>query len=115
MLLACFQEARHLSPGTRARFGRLAARAALTGALGAGMPAAPAPGVRGAPLGPGDPLRGEWDVIMVGPHFAAALVARDCGDDGPDADRRFDFVITHDRDLVVRAAQPLLDRLVPAN
>ena len=73
----------------------------------------PAPGVRGASLGPGDPLRGEWDVIMVGPHFAAALVARDCGDDGPDADRRFDFVITHDRDLVVRAAQPLLDRLLP--
>jgi DICT domain-containing protein len=114
VLLACFQEARHFSPGTRVRFGRLAARAALTGALGAGMAAAPAPGVRGASLGPGDPLRGEWSVIMVGPHFAAALVARDCGDDGPDADRRFDFVITHDRELVVRAAQPLLDRLLPA-
>jgi DICT domain-containing protein len=53
-------------------------------------------------------------VIMIGPHFAAALVARDCGDDGPDADRRFDLVITHDRDLVARATQPLLDRLVPA-
>jgi len=46
------------------------------------MPAGPAPGVRGASL-------------------------------GPDADRRFDFVITHDRDLVVRTAQPLLDRLLP--
>jgi hypothetical protein len=52
---------------------------------------------------------------MVGPHFAAALVARDRGDDGPDADRRFDFVITHDRDLVLRAAEPLLDRLAPAS
>jgi DICT domain-containing protein len=114
VLLACFQEARHFTPGTRARFGRLAARAALTGALGAGMAVTPAPGVRGASLGPGDPLRGEWSVIMVGPHFAAALVARDRGDDGPDPDRRFDFVITHDRDLVIRAAQPLLDRLVPA-
>ena len=72
-------------------------------------------GPRGRAPGPGDPLRGEWDVIMVGPHFAAALVARDCGDDGPDADRRFDFVITHDRDLVVRAAQPLLDKLAPAS
>ena len=50
---------------------------------------------------------------MVGPHFAAALMARDRGGDGPDADRRFDFVITHDRDLVIRAAQPLLDRLLP--
>ena len=104
-----------IEPRTRARFGRLSARAALTGAVGAGMPQAPAQGVRGASLGPEDPLRGEWDVIMVGPHFAAALVARDCGDDGPDADRRFDFVITHDRELVVRAAQPLLDRLAPAS
>jgi DICT domain-containing protein len=52
-------------------------------------------------------------VIMVGSHFAAGMVTRDCGDDGPDADRRFDFVITHDRDLVVRAAQPLLDLLLP--
>jgi EAL domain-containing protein (putative c-di-GMP-specific phosphodiesterase class I) len=66
------------------------------------------------PGGSEDPLRGEWDVILVGPHFAAALVARDCGDDGPDSDRRFGFVITHDRDLVVRAAQPLLDKLAPA-
>ena len=114
VLLACFQEARHFTPGTRVRFGRLSGRAALTGALGAGMPPAPAPGVRGASLDPGDPLRGEWAVALIGPHFAAALVARDCGDDGPDADRRFDFVVTHDRDLVVRAAQPLLDRLVPA-
>jgi EAL domain-containing protein (putative c-di-GMP-specific phosphodiesterase class I) len=115
VLLACFQEAGHFTPATRVRFGRLSARVALTGALGVGMPPTPAPGVRGAALHPGDPLRGEWDVIMVGPHFAAALVARDCGDDGPDADRRFDFVITHDRDLVVRAAQPLLDKLAPAS
>ena len=79
------------------------------------MPPTPAHGVRGTALHPGDPLRGEWDVIMVGPHFAAALVARDRGDDGPDADRRFDFVITHDRGLVVRAAQPLLDKLAPAS
>jgi EAL domain-containing protein (putative c-di-GMP-specific phosphodiesterase class I) len=94
VLLACLQEAGHFTPSTRARFGRLSTRVALTGALGVRMPPTPAPGVRGAALHPGDPLRGEWDVVMVGPHFAAALVARDCGDDGPDADRRFDFVIT---------------------
>jgi EAL domain-containing protein (putative c-di-GMP-specific phosphodiesterase class I) len=115
VLLACFQEAGHFTPATRVRFRWLSARVALAGALGVGMPPTPAPGVRGAALHPGDPLRGEWDVIMVGPHFAAALVARDCGDDGPDADRRFDFVITHDRGLVVRAAQPLLDKLAPAS
>jgi EAL domain-containing protein (putative c-di-GMP-specific phosphodiesterase class I) len=113
VLLACFQEVRHFTTGTRQRFERLSTRAALTGAIGVGMPVTPVPGVRGATLGPDDPLRGEWDVIMVGPHFAAALVARDCGDDGPDAARRFDYIITHDRDLVIRAARPLLDRLAP--
>ena len=77
MLLACFQEVRHFTPATRARFGRLSARAALTGAVGVGMPLAPAQGVRGASLGPEDPLRGE--------------------------------------ELVVRAAQQLLDRLAPAS
>ena len=113
--MACFQEARHFTSATRARFRRLAARTVLTGAVGAGMPVKPVPGVLGGELSAEHPLRGEWDVTMVGPHFAAALVAKDLGDDGPDGDRRFDFVITHDRELVVRAAQPLLDRLLPAS
>jgi EAL domain-containing protein (putative c-di-GMP-specific phosphodiesterase class I) len=115
VLMACFQEARQFTSATKARFRRLAARTVLTGAVGAGMPVKPVPGVLGGELSAEHPLRGEWDVIMVGPHFAAALVAKDLGDDGPDGDRRFDFVITHDRDLVVRAAQPLLDRLLPAS
>jgi DICT domain-containing protein len=74
----------------------------------------PVAGVRGATLDSRDPLRGEWDVIVVGPHFAGALVARDCGDDGPDSQRRFDAVITYDRDLVIEAARSLLLRLTPS-
>ena len=50
---------------------------------------------------------------MIGPRFAAALVARDLGDDGPQDQRRYDIAVTHDRDLVIRAAEPLLRRLVP--
>jgi DICT domain-containing protein len=79
------------------------------------MPAAPAAAVLGGRLSRSDPLSGEWDVIVVGPQFAAALVSRDLGDDGPDGDRRFDAVVTHDRDLVVRAALSLLPRLLPAD
>jgi hypothetical protein len=30
----------------------------------------------------------------------------------PGPERRFDFLVTHDRDLVIRAAEPLLRRLV---
>jgi EAL domain-containing protein (putative c-di-GMP-specific phosphodiesterase class I) len=113
VLLACFQEADNFTQATRGRFEFLATRAAFIGALGHGMPVTPVAGIRGAALGADDPLRGEWDLVVIGPNFAAALVARDCGDTGPDDQRRFDFVMTHDRELVVRAAEPLLRRLVP--
>ena len=43
----------------------------------------------------------------MGPHFAGALVARDMGDDGPESERRFRFVNTRDRDVVVHAARGL--------
>jgi DICT domain-containing protein len=77
------------------------------------MPVAPVAGVRGADLAADDPLGGEWDLIVIGPRFAAALAAKDLGDDGPDAERHYDVAVTHDRDLVIRAAEPLLRRLVP--
>jgi DICT domain-containing protein len=113
VLLACFQKAGNLTPATRSRFEFLATRAAFTGALGRGMPVSPVPGVRGADLADDDPLRQEWDLVVIGPRFAAALAARDVGDPGADAGRRFDVVVTHDRELVIAAAEPLLRRLVP--
>ena len=113
VLLACFQEAGQFTPATQSRYEFLATRAAFTGALGHGMPVTPVAGVRGADLAADDPLRGEWALIVIGPRFAAALVAHDLGDDGPDDQRRYDMVVTHDRELVIRAAEPLLRRLVP--
>jgi hypothetical protein len=53
-------------------------------------------------------------VAVIGPHFAAAFVARDLGDTGADGDRRFEFFLTYERELVVRAARALMARLVPA-
>jgi EAL domain-containing protein (putative c-di-GMP-specific phosphodiesterase class I) len=113
VLLACFQDDRHFTAGTARRFSRIARHSPLVAALGAGMAEAPVPGVRGARLGADDPLRGEWNVIVVGPHQAAALVARDLGDTGAEPDRRFDFAVTHDRALVVEAARSLLRCLTP--
>ncbi|MFC7534126.1 EAL domain-containing protein [Actinoplanes sp. GCM10030250] len=112
VLLACFQEARHFTAHTATRFERVARHSPLVAALGAGLTAEPVPGVRGACLGD-DRLRGEWNVIVVGPHRAAALVARDLGDDGADGSRRFEFALTHDRGLVVEAARSLLHHLAP--
>ena len=111
VLLSSFQHARYFSPITARRYSGLAAGAALVGAFGSDLPRAPAPGVRGIDLADGDPVRGEWDVTLVGPQFAAAFVARDLGDDTADMDRRFDFAITYERELAVRAARALMRRV----
>jgi DICT domain-containing protein len=113
VLLACFQDGRYLTPSTARRFGRLADSAALVAALAVGVGDEPLPGVRGARLSPSDPLCGEWNVVVVGPHFAAALVARDLGDTGPDLSRRFDYALTYDRGLALTAARALMHWIVP--
>ena len=77
------------------------------------MPDAARAGASGAPsLVADDPLQGEWDVVVVGPHFAGAFVARDLGDDGADVERRFEYFMTYDRERVTDAARALLRRLI---
>ncbi|HLH13582.1 MAG TPA: hypothetical protein VKV16_02250, partial [Solirubrobacteraceae bacterium] len=85
--------------------------AALVGALGTCLSSRPAPGVRGVALDCADPLRGEWDVSVIGSHFAMAFAARELGDTGPDMDRRFDFAITYERELAIEAARSMMGRL----
>jgi EAL domain-containing protein (putative c-di-GMP-specific phosphodiesterase class I) len=111
VVLAAFQQAAFFTPATRRRYARLLAHAAFVGVLGAGMAAAPMAGIRGGVLLPTDPLIGEWDIAVVGPHYAATLVARDLGDGGVDAERRFEFVLSHDRDLAVSVATALMSRI----
>lgn len=111
VLLSTFQEAAYFSPSTCARYTSLAERAAFVGALAHDMGSEPAKGVRGAALDAADALRGEWDVVVLGPHFAGAFVARDLGDSGADRTRRFEYAITYDRDLVVAAATRLIRRI----
>ncbi len=113
VVLAAFQNAAYFTPDTIRRYEALAARCPLVVALGAGLPPSPAKGVRGATVGPDDPLLGEWVVVVVGSHYTGALISTDLGDEGPDADRRFRFVVTHDHDVVVRAARSLLARVDP--
>lgn len=114
VVLSTFQHVRHFTPASARRYEALTRTSALVAALGVGIGPLPAGRVRGADLEPDDPLAQEWDVIVVGPHYAAALIARGVGDAERDCDRRFSFVVTHDRDLVVQAACALLLRLVPA-
>ncbi len=112
LLLAAFEHADFFTPATRKRYSRYARLGPLVAALGVGLDHEPAPGVRGAPLDPADPLAAEWTVVVLSPHFAGALIARDLGDDGRDEDRLFEFVLTHDRHRVTEAARCLIDRIV---
>lgn len=53
-------------------------------------------------------------MVALGPHTAAALIAREnpqAQADASDDERRFDFVITYDRALVTAAARTLLNRV----
>jgi EAL domain-containing protein (putative c-di-GMP-specific phosphodiesterase class I) len=111
VLLSTFQESQYFTPLTASRYSRLAEGAALVGALGVELDESPAPGVRGVTLDRADPLRGEWDVAVIGPHFSMAFVARELGDGGDDMGRRFDFAVTYDRDLAIAAARAMMSRL----
>jgi hypothetical protein len=113
MMLAALQRAEYLTADTRRRYTELAGSIPLVALFGEELPADLAPGIRGVPLHPSDPLCAEWIVLTLGPHTAAALIARECPDrhDARDNDRRFNFVMTYDRALVTLAAYNLLDRV----
>lgn len=113
MLLSAFQHAQHFTPATARRYTRLAGTCSVVVALGIDMPANPVPGVRGAHIVAGDVLEGEWSVVVLGPHYQGALLARDRGELADDGDRLFEYVVTHDRDVVERCAQSLLQRVRP--
>lgn len=113
VVLGAFQSATHFTPATQRRYQELAASRSMVGAIGVGLCDAPADGVRGGNLESDHPLAGEWTVAVVGPHDAAALIAKDRDDTGSDLDRRFDYVITHDRDTVISAARSLMQYLSP--
>lgn len=114
VLLGAFQHARYFTPGTVKRYEHLARQCSFVAALGADMSESPATGVRGAHLAGDHPLLQEWTVIVTGSHYASALIAVDLGDTGPDGDRRFDYLVTHDRELVIEAARSLMQYIVRA-
>jgi EAL domain-containing protein (putative c-di-GMP-specific phosphodiesterase class I) len=114
VLLTCFQDAAWFTPATAHRYSMLAKKSPFVATFGFGFGAEPVPGVRGTAVAGDDPLCREWNVIVVGPYFSAALVARDLGDSGADRYRRFEYALTYDRLRVLAAARALLGRLEPA-
>lgn len=113
VLLAGFQHARYFSDSKLRHYQELAKHNVLTVVIAEGVASHAEPRFQVAPLLRGSRMRQEWAVIVLGSHYAAAFLARDCGDTGPDGQRRLDFVYTHDRDLVVAAGRCFLQELLP--
>ena len=113
VVAASFQHQRHFTPSMTTRYQKLAESVGFVCAMGEGLTGDLAPGVRCAPLDPEDPMLGEWDLVVLSPHFSAALLARDLGDNGPEQDRMFEYAVTYERDTVVAAAHRMLARVVP--
>lgn len=117
VVASTFQHRHHFTPATAQRYRDLVARVGFVCGLGADLThevvETSVPGLRAADLAPDDPVRGEWDVVVVSPHFSAALLARDLGETGPDMDRTFEYALTYRRDAVVDAAHGLLSRVAP--
>lgn len=109
LVLAAFQTAVAFSYATR-RYTRLASNNSFVAIFGSGLTADAASGVRGIDLSSTEPLSREWDVIVVGAHFAAVLAARQ-----PDAcaaaDTNWEYVLSYDRELTVRTAITLANRI----
>ena len=114
VLLATFQHRRFFTGPQAAQYRDLADRLAFVGVFGEQVDEHPAEGVRGADLYARPDLQREWNVLVVGPHFAGGFVARDLGDEGPDEARRFDFAMTFDRELVSTAASILMQQVSPS-
>jgi hypothetical protein len=114
VVLGAFQRAERFSGPTALSFGEMGRRFPLVAAFGVGMKPDPVPGVRGVSLDPSDSMAKEWVVAVVGAFEAAALIALDLGDDGPEMDKRYVFLLTHDRELVAAAGRSMLVRLEAA-
>jgi len=115
VLLATFQHARFFDAATRHRYSKLAAYGIFTAVYAQDLPINPAPNIRGCPLAGTDPLIGQWTVIVIGSQFAGGLFAKQHDIAATDPQRTFDLVTSNDRDLILAAARPLLQRLTPVS
>lgn len=113
LVLTALQDGRRFGRATQDRYAQLAARHPLVAVFGRDLMASHPPGVRVVEFGSRDELCAQWVVLVLGAHTAAALVARERRGDRGNAedDRRFDFVLTHDRSTVTSVALALLSRV----
>ncbi|MFY0408454.1 EAL domain-containing protein [Solicola sp. PLA-1-18] len=107
VLVGAFQHRDYVKPRVVRRWSELAGGTHLTAMIAELLDDAPAAGLRAASIAASDPLRHEWTVALITAHHGVALVAHDVGDTGAEADRRFDFVVTYDREVALKVCRRL--------
>jgi EAL domain-containing protein (putative c-di-GMP-specific phosphodiesterase class I) len=108
VLLACFQDGRGLTREHRVHYEELARQASFAAVFGTNLSAMALLDSQVVDVPADLALFREWNVIVLGPNYTAAVVARDLGDGGEEQYRRYDHIVTHDRELVVEASRSLL-------
>ncbi len=119
LVLTTFQTAAEFTRAAH-RYTALADGRAFVVVFGCGLSEYPARRVRGIALEPHEQLSREWNVVIIGPHFSAILVASEANDRGraspspdagPEPSDEWRYVISHNRDLTVQAAGALMSRI----
>ena len=100
-----------MTAGIDTVYEELAANLAFVAAFTVGLPPNLGPGLRGVNIREDDPLRGTWNVLVLGAHFASMLAARENGKGASVEEQQYDFVFTYERDVIVECAQALLLRI----
>jgi EAL domain-containing protein (putative c-di-GMP-specific phosphodiesterase class I) len=103
VVLSTFEAGESVPEATQARYAELTRGGSFVAALRTGDAPVVRDGTRGARLPDDHRLADEWSVVVVGAHYAGALVARRAATSGS-----YDFAVTHDRSLVVEAGRALL-------
>ncbi|MBC7632380.1 EAL domain-containing protein [Aeromicrobium sp.] len=109
VIVSAIQHADNLTPATVRRYRELASLGALVIVLAKGISAIdPLSDMHAVDLAEDEPLTGEWAVAVISTDFAALLAAREMRNT---SQLQFEFVLTHDRRLVLEAAHSLFARL----
>jgi DICT domain-containing protein len=111
-LVLCLPEERRLGAVEQERYRNLAERSAMTVVVADRTDQFCGPRLRTAPPAADGTMADEWAVIVLGPHYAAAFVARTCSDTAGGADPVMEYVFTHDRDLALASGRSLLQGVI---
>ena len=107
VLAATFQDARFVTPQTRAVYAQLAEQGTEVRLYARGLQAWLAPGVRGVSLDDDDPVVDQWSLVMPCEQHPAVFVATDGVLGGGDGALSYTWALSRDPDVVRECADAL--------